>query len=115
MYHDCVPSVTDRTYVPCVYDSFYTVELSDAFVASLLSESSREMHTDMYCDMFVFHLLQIIQERLSNDAFVSSLLPESAPLSTMRVITGSRWWLDKVCVYVCSMCMHLGLYIYLYV
>eukprot|EP00611_Tribonema_gayanum_P012934 TRINITY_DN2364_c0_g1_i5.p1 TRINITY_DN2364_c0_g1~~TRINITY_DN2364_c0_g1_i5.p1 ORF type:complete len:219 (-),score=78.11 TRINITY_DN2364_c0_g1_i5:111-767(-) len=37
----------------------------------------------------------IIQERLYNDAFVAGLLPESAPLSTMRVITGSRWWLDK--------------------
>lgn len=32
----------------------------------------------------------IIQERLENDAFVSSLLPEKAPLSTMRVITSSR-------------------------
>lgn len=32
----------------------------------------------------------IIQERLENDAFVSSLLPENAPLSTMRVISASR-------------------------
>lgn len=32
----------------------------------------------------------IIQERLDNDAFVSSLLPENAPLSTMRVISASR-------------------------
>lgn len=32
----------------------------------------------------------IIQERLENDAFVSSLLPEKAPLSTMRVISASR-------------------------
>lgn len=37
----------------------------------------------------------IIQERLDNDAFVSSLLPENAPLSTMRVITASRWWLAE--------------------
>lgn len=32
----------------------------------------------------------IIQERLDNDAFVSSLLPDNAPLSTMRVISASR-------------------------
>lgn len=32
----------------------------------------------------------IIQERLDNDAFVSALLPENAPLSTMRVISASR-------------------------
>lgn len=32
----------------------------------------------------------IIQERLDNDAFVSSLLPENAPLSTLRVISASR-------------------------
>lgn len=32
----------------------------------------------------------IIQERLENDAFVSSLLPDNAPLSTMRVISASR-------------------------
>lgn len=37
----------------------------------------------------------IIQERLDNDAFVSSLLPDNAPLSTMRVISASRWWLEK--------------------
>jgi hypothetical protein len=39
---------------------------------------------------------QIIQERLYNDEFVAGLLPVTAPLSTMRVITGSKWWLDKV-------------------
>lgn len=33
----------------------------------------------------------IIQERLDNDAFVGSLLPENAPLSTMRVISASRF------------------------
>ena len=32
----------------------------------------------------------IIQERLENDAFVTSLLPDNAPLSTMRVISASR-------------------------
>ena len=32
----------------------------------------------------------IIQERLHNDKFVSSLLPDNAPLSTFRVITASR-------------------------
>lgn len=32
----------------------------------------------------------IIQTRLSNDAFVASLLPENAPLSTFRIITASR-------------------------
>lgn len=32
----------------------------------------------------------IIQEKLSNDAFISSLLPQSAPLSTLRVITSSK-------------------------
>ncbi|CAM9380207.1 unnamed protein product [Pylaiella littoralis] len=37
----------------------------------------------------------IIQERLDNDAFVNSLLPDNAPLSTMRVISASRWWLEK--------------------
>ncbi|CAM9327127.1 unnamed protein product, partial [Phaeothamnion confervicola] len=37
----------------------------------------------------------ILQERLYNDAFVSSLLPSNAPLSTMRVITASRWWLER--------------------
>lgn len=33
----------------------------------------------------------IIQERLDNDAFVNSLLPDNAPLSTMRVISASRY------------------------
>ncbi|CAM9432865.1 unnamed protein product, partial [Ascophyllum nodosum] len=37
----------------------------------------------------------IIQERLENDAFVTSLLPDNAPLSTMRVISASRWWLEQ--------------------
>ncbi|CAM9474598.1 unnamed protein product [Ectocarpus sp. 8 AP-2014] len=37
----------------------------------------------------------IIQERLDNDEFVTSLLPDKAPLSTMRVISASRWWLEK--------------------
>ncbi|CAM9122996.1 unnamed protein product [Discosporangium mesarthrocarpum] len=37
----------------------------------------------------------IIQERLHNNSFVSSILPEGAPLSTIRVITGSRYWLEK--------------------
>jgi len=32
----------------------------------------------------------IIQEKLDNDRFVSSMLPENAPLSTFRVITASR-------------------------
>jgi len=32
----------------------------------------------------------IIQEKLDNDAFVASLLPENAPLSTFRIITASR-------------------------
>lgn len=32
----------------------------------------------------------IIQEKLSNDAFISSLLPTSGPLSTLRVITSSK-------------------------
>ena len=36
----------------------------------------------------------IIQEKLSNDAFLSTLLPEDAPLSTFRVITSSRVSLD---------------------
>lgn len=37
----------------------------------------------------------IIQERLENDAFVTSLLPENAPLSTMRVISASRQELNE--------------------
>ncbi|CAM9106972.1 unnamed protein product [Choristocarpus tenellus] len=37
----------------------------------------------------------IIQERLHNSNFISSLLPDGAPLSTMRVITASRWWIEK--------------------
>lgn len=32
----------------------------------------------------------IIQEKLDNDSFVASMLPENAPLSTFRVITASR-------------------------
>jgi len=32
----------------------------------------------------------IIQTKLSNDAFISSLLPKKSPLSTLRVITSSR-------------------------
>ncbi|CAM9771393.1 unnamed protein product [Chrysoparadoxa australica] len=36
----------------------------------------------------------IIQERLENSTFLSELLPPNAPLSTMRIITASRWWLD---------------------
>ena len=37
----------------------------------------------------------IIQERLENDSFVKSLLPYNAPLSTLRVITSSRAWMEK--------------------
>jgi hypothetical protein len=37
----------------------------------------------------------ILQERLDNDAFLSSLLPPGAPLSTLRVITASRVWLQR--------------------
>lgn len=37
----------------------------------------------------------IIQERLQNDAFLSALLPHGAPLSTLRVITASRVWLQR--------------------
>lgn len=32
----------------------------------------------------------IIQEKLENDSFVASMLPENAPLSTFRIITASR-------------------------
>lgn len=35
----------------------------------------------------------ILQERMTNSSFIASLLPEDAPLSTLRVITGSRLWL----------------------
>jgi hypothetical protein len=35
----------------------------------------------------------ILQERMTNSKFIASLLPEDAPLSTLRVITGSRRWL----------------------
>ena len=38
----------------------------------------------------------IIQEALDNDEFVSSLLPERAPLSTFRVISASRGGLSTV-------------------
>jgi len=34
----------------------------------------------------------IIQERLQNSAFLAELLPSTAPLSTLRVITASRQW-----------------------
>merc|ERR1719191_115890 len=37
-----------------------------------------------------------IQEALDNDEFVSSLLPERAPLSTFRVISASRGGLSTV-------------------
>lgn len=40
----------------------------------------------------------IIQERLNNDAFVSALLPEAAPLSTLRVITSSVGGLRESCL-----------------
>lgn len=36
----------------------------------------------------------ILQEKLYNAAWLKALLPESAPLSTMRVITTSTWSLD---------------------
>mmetsp|Transcript_10483 Transcript_10483/g.13689 ORF Transcript_10483/g.13689 Transcript_10483/m.13689 type:complete len:412 (+) Transcript_10483:97-1332(+) len=36
----------------------------------------------------------IIQERLLNDDFVQSLLPENAPLSTFRIITSSSYTMD---------------------
>jgi hypothetical protein len=35
----------------------------------------------------------ILQERIANSSFIASLLPDDAPLSTLRVITGSRQWL----------------------
>jgi hypothetical protein len=38
----------------------------------------------------------IIQEALDNDEFVSSLLPEEAPLSTFRVVSASRGGLSSV-------------------
>lgn len=37
----------------------------------------------------------IIQAKLSNSEFVASLLPADAPLSTFRVITASRHWLQQ--------------------
>ncbi len=38
----------------------------------------------------------VIQEALENDSFVSSLLPEAAPLSTFRVVSASRGGLTGV-------------------
>lgn len=37
----------------------------------------------------------IIQNKLTNSKWLSDLLPKNSPLSTMRVITSSEWWLDR--------------------
>jgi hypothetical protein len=64
----------------------------------------RTLQKNVFCvGIFVSYLplkpsltcLQIIQERLYNDDFIRSLLPETAPLSTMRIITASRYTLEE--------------------
>jgi hypothetical protein len=37
----------------------------------------------------------IIQEKLANADWLNELLPENAPLSTLRIITASTWSLGK--------------------